>query len=127
MKIRIFLQSILVEICYCLMVVLLPNFNLYVEFRGIILPSLYSVILTVVNFKSIMGKVDYFIKLVLYVFLGYILRLLIFFVANGYFDVNFLYLKNDWYLLYMIMQIPTIVVSSLFTLVILRIISKMKS
>lgn len=127
MKNKVYLCSFVVLLTYCVVIVFLPNFELYVAFRGYILPALLSVVLTAFNFVSVRGKADYAVKLVIFIVLGYALRLLVFFACNGYFDVNFLHLKNDWYLLYIIMQIPSIIISSLFTLAILKLIEKRKS
>lgn len=127
MKNKVYLCSFVVLLTYCVVIIFLPNFELYVAFRGYILPALLSVVLTAFNFCSVRGKADYTVKLVIFIVLGYALRLLVFFACKGYFDVNFLHLKNDWYLLYIIMQIPSIIISSLFTLAILKLIEKRKS
>ena len=127
MKNKLYLCSYLVLLIYCLVIVFLPNFELYVEFRGCILPALLSVVLTAFNFGTIRGKADYAIKLVDFIVLGYLLRLLLFFAFNGYFDVDFLHLKNDWYLLFIIMQIPIIIIFSLATFGILKLIEKFRA
>ena len=127
MRSKKFFLSMFIMFCYCVLIVFLPNFSLYVEFRGYILPFLLSVILTMVNFKTIKGWFDYFAKLLLFIALGYILRLLVFFAFKGYFDVDFRNIEYDWYLLYIIMQIPTIIFSSLLTFVFLKVILKKKS
>lgn len=126
MRSKSILQSVIIILCYCVGIVFLPNFYLYVEFRGFIFPALISIILTLVNFKTVTGNYDYFMKLLVFVVLGYILRFLVFFAFNGYFDVDFRYIKNDWYLLYVIMQIPTIILTSFVTFESLKIISKKK-
>ena len=126
MRTKIFFQSILIMFCYCVVIVFLPDFSMYVEFRVFIFPSLVSIILTMVNFKINIKKFDYFIKLLLFIFLGYILRFLLFFAFKGYFDVDFRYIKNDWYLLYIILQIPVIICSSLLTFVCLKLFSRKK-
>gem|GEM_PF-6249799 len=60
MRSKKFFLSMFIMFCYCVLIVFLPNFSLYVEFRGYILPFLLSVILTMVNFKTIKGWFDYF-------------------------------------------------------------------
>ncbi len=124
MKYKTYLFSVIILIFYCTAIVFLPNFDLYEDFRGYILPIIVSVFLTTLNFHNVKNRFDYVIKLLFFIGLGYILRFMIFYFFNGYFDVDFRHLKDDWYILYIIIQIPVILVSSVLTFMILKFVFK---
>jgi len=124
MKYKTYLFSVIILIFYCTAIVFLPNFDLYEDFRGYILPIIVSVFLTTLNFHNVKNRFDYVIKLLFFIVLGYILRFMIFYFFNGYFDVDFRHLKDDWYILYIIIQIPVILVSSVLTFMILKFVFK---
>lgn len=122
MRIKILVCSLIILILYCIVIVMLPYFDSYIWFRGCVLPATVSIILTIVNFNILKNIRDYITKLFVFIVLGYALRALVFFILNGYFDVDFRYLKNDWYSLYIIMQVPVLIVASALTYIIVRII-----
>lgn len=124
MKYKTYLFSVIILIFYCTAIVFLPNFDLYEDFRGYILPIIVSVFLTTLNLHNVKNRFDYVIKLLFFIGLGYILRFMIFYFFNGYFDVDFRHLKDDWYILYIIIQIPVILVSSVLTFMILKFVFK---
>lgn len=124
MKYKTYLFSVIILIFYCTAIVFLPDFDLYEDFRGYILPIIVSVFLTTLNFHNVKNRFDYVIKLLFFIGLGYILRFMIFYFFNGYFDVDFRHLKDDWYILYIIIQIPVILVSSVLTFMILKFVFK---
>lgn len=126
MKIKSYLWSFLILLIYSLLIVLLPNFGLYVAFRGCIFPVLISILLTVLNIHTVKNVLGYVVKLLIFIICGYLLRWFTFYAFKGYFDVDFRYLKNDWYVLYIYMQIPIIVVSSVLTFIISKCIRKRK-
>lgn len=126
MKTKNFLISLILLLFYGFVIVLMPSFNFYVLFRGFLLPAVLSVFLTILNYKSIKSVLDFLVKILLFTVLGYFFRSLAFYICNGYFDVDFRYLQNDWYLLYILMQIPTILFFSLLTYFIKNHINKDK-
>ena len=95
MKTEVYLYSLAALIIYCIVIVVLPNFGLYVAFRGYIFPAIISIFLTILNFNSIENILDYFIKLLIFIIISYTLRWLIFFVFNVFFDVDIRCLKTD--------------------------------
>lgn len=109
------LISIIILLFYSLIIVLMPIFDHYAIFRGIVFPLVISIVLTIINFNTTKKLINHISKLFFYTLLGYIFRLIIFYVLNGYFDINIKNLKTDWYCLYLLMQIPTILFSTVLT------------
>ena len=109
------LISIIILLFYSLIIDLMPIFDFYVIFRGFVFPLVISIVLTIINFNTTKNLINHIIKLFFYILLGYLFRLIIFYVLNGYFDINIKNLKTDWYCLYLLMQIPTILFSTVLT------------
>jgi hypothetical protein len=124
LNIKIFYLSLLVLLIYSFFIVFLPYFEFYFFCRGIIFPSLLTIILTLINFRYIKNIFVCFLKVILFFLLAHIFRLIIFFVFNGFLDINFSNFKNDWHFLYILMQIPSVLISSFLTFFIKKKLSK---
>lgn len=125
-KTKSYIISLFLLIFYSIGIILLPNFHFYVEVRAILFPVIISALVTIINFDNVKSISGFIFRLLIYILFGYISRAMFYYILNGEFDVSVRHLLNDWYILYIILQVPIIIISSVVTFFFMKIVKKRK-
>ncbi len=123
-KTKSYIISLFLLIIYSIGIVLLPNFHFYVEVRAIVFPVIISALVTIINFDNVKSISGFIFRLLIYILFGYISRAMIYYIMNGEFDFSLRHLLNDWYILYIILQVPIIIISSFVIFFFMKIVKK---